>query len=160
LTVYYAMSFITKHKTAIIVGSCVLGAFALLLLSRLVEPIQVMWQMGKTDKNRERQLLYETDHAALASELRNFARQERWHSPEVNAEPQIFWQGDEAIPASIRRLEPTSVTILDDRVIFERGGPMLHFGIVVFRDGIAGEGLKELAPGVWFYAENQRIPGK
>jgi len=55
-------------------------------------------------------------------------------------------------------LKPTSIAVFDDRIMFERGGPMSHFGIVVFREGIAGDGLKELAPGVWFYDDNYRVP--
>lgn len=150
----------TKRKSFVILASCIFAAVAVWIWCILVPPIRLITGLGKIADQRSKQLLYDIDHIVLASELRKFANEERWQRAEVNAEPKIFWggAGNSALPPSISVLQPTSVIIFDDRIIFERGGGMSHFGVVVFRDGIVGEGLKELAPGVWFYADNKRIP--
>lgn len=148
----------TKRRSIAIFAVCVLAAIGLWLVPFLIEPVKLVFQLGKTANEREKQLLYDIDHTALASELRKFASEKRWRQTEANAEPEILWPNNKAVPASVRLLKPTSVAIFDDRIVLERGGPMLHFGIVVFRDGIVGEGLKELGPGVWFYADNNKIP--
>jgi hypothetical protein len=152
--------FKNRRKPIIIIVGCAVAAIALWVALILAEPILVVSRMTKMGIERERRLLYNTDHAALAVELRNFGDQQRWQRSESNAEPQIMWPDDNSLPECLRILRPTSVAIFDDRIIFERGGPMLHFGLVVFRNGIKGEGLKELAPGVWFYADNGRVPSE
>ena len=52
------------------------------------------------------------------------------------------------MPASIRALQPKAVIVSDDRVAIDQGFLELFCGIVVFQDGISGEGLTELAPGI------------
>ena len=148
-----------RKSVIVIVISGVVSALAIGVVL-FFEPIQVGNRLVKNIHEREKQLLYETDHAALASELRKFADEQRWRQPGDNSPPKMFWPNDDAVPASLRVSKPTSITIFDDRIMFERGGPILHFGIVVFREGIVGEGLKQLAPGVWFYADNNRIPAE
>ena len=138
-----------KYKPKILlvfVSCCLLGIITLYLGFNAFEGIRVARYLTKDADKKEKLLLYETDHNALASELRKFANEKRWHRPEINVEPEIFWPRDIALPASIRSRQPTSVAMFDDRIMFEQGGPMLHFGIVVFRDEVVGKGLKELAP--------------
>lgn len=149
-----------KRKGVVIIAICFFSAVALWIGSFAIEPIRFVLQSRKTTDEMQRQLLYEIDHIALASELRKFAYERRWHQSSANVEPAVFWPHDAALPASIQLLQPTSVAVFDDRIMFERGGPMLHFGIVVFRDGIVGEGQKELSPGVWFYSDNGRVPSE
>jgi hypothetical protein len=156
-------------KTAI---GCVAGLLflgAIYLLAQLFWPIELVTGLRSDAVKRERGLLYETDQAALAAELRKFAYDHRWSETQQGDNPTIFWPPDPAIPSALRILQPTSVAIFDDRIMFERGGPIHHFGIVVFRqsspaekskdNGFAGEQLlKEFQPGVWFYSDHRKLP--
>lgn len=138
------------------------GIIALLgwLIFELAEPIMVMNGLSTLAEKKKRQLLYETDHAALAYELRKFANEVRWNRLELAQEPQVFGDEDNRLPASIRAFAPKAVIVSDDRIAFDQGYLDVYFGIVVFPDGKVGEGLKELAPGVWFYSNNNRLPTK
>ena len=141
------------------VASCIalVGALSLLIYF-FAEPIAVVNGIIKRTNERARLLLYHTDHSALAAELEGFAREKRWRSPTGDLEPTDYWEGD--IPASLKKYKPTSIAIFDDRIVLECGSPFSHFGIVKFRESTKGSGLKELQPGMWFYAENGRIPSR
>jgi hypothetical protein len=106
---------------------------------------------------KQKMILYETDHFVLARELRNFGEQMRQtvKFPE-NGGVTIF-SDEPSIPPSLKILKPTSLRVLTDRVEMEFGGAFLHFGVVAFVQG-AGDGEKQLAEGMWFYSENKRVP--
>jgi hypothetical protein len=156
---------------------------AMLLIAAIYFSAQLFWSvelvsgLRREAIQRERGLLYRIDQAALAAELRKFAYDYRWSQTvgtnvqmlESNP-PTIFWSDDAAIPLSLRILQPTSIAIFDDRIMFERGGPLHHFGIVVFRQTLAANAsnrnittgehlLKEFQPGVWFYSDYRKLPG-
>src|ERR1700724_898935 len=96
---------------------------------------------------RERGLLYDTDHAALAHIMRDFAAERQWS---LNAAPTppfgwTSWPGesfvyfrsnDESFPPALRMLKPSSVSIFEDHIELEFGGAFLHFGIRAFRPGL------------------------
>ncbi|SRR5579884_4200416 len=113
----------------------------------------------RLDREAERQLLYNVNHAVLASELRSFANEKRWSKPVTGSDSDCFHKSD-PIPPSLKVLDPSQICVFDDRVEYDCGGPFLSFGIVVFRQGLAGHGTKNLGNGIWFYAEDGRIPSQ
>jgi hypothetical protein len=106
---------------------------------------------------KERQLLYEIDHSVFASMVRQFAANHGWDQYPVP--PLHFTNNDPAVPVALRGLGFSIVNIYDDRVDVDFGGAFLSFGISVFREGAVGYGTKELGDGIWFYAEDGRVPG-
>ena len=124
----------------------------------LATPMSLVFGLKNYAMQRQRQLIYEIDHATLAAEARAFADQRRSRPGFVDSEPQILWWGDPDIPASLRVLKPTSIGIFQNRIQLEFGGPPLHYGIVIFNTDLEGGGTKKLAKGVWFYSENGRYP--
>jgi hypothetical protein len=147
----------------------IFGVAGLYLIAQLWWPIELVTGLRRDAVKRERALLYDIDQHALASELRKFAYEYRWWEGSQGDMPSIFWPNDPAIPPSLRTLQPTSIAIFDDRIMFERGGPLHHFGIVVFRQAPDVEGskvngstgeylLKKFEPGVWFYSDYRKLP--
>jgi hypothetical protein len=116
------------------------------------------WAIHASNEATKRQVIYHINHAALAQEVRKFAEQKRSETVVAPAAPLLMWEGDPDLPASLKILKCSSVSIFPDRVRLEFGGPFLHFGIMIFNKGYPGEGNKQLADGVWFYSEDGRVP--
>ena len=138
----------------------IVGSLLIMLLAAIYfYPVfGLVFGLGRLVSERERQLLYHTDHAALAVEARNFQSQWRSRFGMPGSEPRVLEPDDTEIPNSLRILKPTSAVISNDRIELEFGGALLHYGIVVFDEGLEGNGTKRLAKGVWFYSENGRYP--
>jgi hypothetical protein len=81
----------------------------------------------------------------------------------------------DSLPAIIRKVRPTTITIDDDRVTLECGTNVYRFGIAVDLDTPAVPtttpastepttrpappmATRQLAPGVWYYAEDRAVP--
>jgi hypothetical protein len=105
----------------------------------------------------QKKLLYETDHAKLASDARVFAAQHGWGASAPQQTGQVYTGDDPALPPSIRALKPSSVRLFGDRIEIECGGALHHHGISVFRQPIGGHGTKDLGNGVWYYSEGDRM---
>jgi hypothetical protein len=114
---------------------------------------------NRLTREEERELLYNVNHVVLASELRTFANEKRWSKPVTTSDSDCFHKSD-PIPASLQILNPSQICVFDDRVEYDCGGPFLSFGIAVFREGVPGHGTKKLGEGVWFYAEDGRVPSE
>ena len=161
-----------KRATKTVIA-CVAGLILLVavyfLWQLLLSPLQLAVAVTREFTRREHQLLYDIDQVALAAELRKFAEEYRWSIAFADSRPAVFWPNDPAIPPPLKILQPTSILIFNDRIMFERGGPPHHFGLVVFRDtstarssedeSVAGvKLLKEFQPGVWFYSDYRKVP--
>ena len=121
-------------------------------------PLAFAFATNRMDREQERQLLYNVDHRVLAAELRKFASEERWSKQANSSEPTLVNANDPRLPTALRVLHSSGVSIYDDRVEYDCGGPFLSFGIAVFREGNPGHGTKRLGEGIWFYAEDGRVP--
>ena len=108
---------------------------------------------------RQRVVLYQTDHAAVVKGLR-----ELWerggHTPQgVRHDPR-----DAELPAGLRSLQAHDILVWPGGVNVEMGGQWCHFGFdAYFPDKPVDPDRplwkevypsKEVAPGVWYYAEN------
>ena len=136
-------------------GLIALAALATVLV-RVYPVIAGFSVLHSENTARERQLLYEIDHAEFASVVRRFAAENGWNQDRVW--PVYFEKTDTRVPMVLRGLGFSILNIYDDRVDVDFGGPFLSFGISVFRDDADGYGTKKLGDGVWFYAEDGRIP--
>jgi hypothetical protein len=102
--------------------------------------------------NQEKRfLIYEIDHDVLARTLREFAEEQHW--AEVG-----FNKDDLRLPAALRVLKPSAVFIHPDYIALDFGGPFLAMDIRAYKSGLAGEGTKKLAEGLWFYSEDGTYP--
>ena len=106
----------------------------------------------------QRMLLFHVAHDVLAAEARAFAETIGWgRSASGESGGQRFEGDDPRLPASIRVLHPSSLRVWQDRMEIEFGGALHHQGISVFRNATGGKGTKELAKGVWYYSEGDRM---
>ena len=150
-------------KTLILTALCIplcIGAFCAIACLELAVPFAFFASRDETA--RERILLYKVDHQALATLLRDYATQQRWglaHPPPDETDFRKI-PPPPALPPELQILKPSTVRLDDDQIDLEFGGPFLHFGISVFRPGLPGTGTKKLGEGLWFYADNDRVPSQ
>jgi hypothetical protein len=151
-------------KRGVLLGICVLIVLAIGAGIFLYRPITFVFGLHHAIVERERQLLYDTDHQALARLMRDYAGTRVWSSaqpPQSNLGAFIFfWGDDSSLPDSLRLLKPSSGKITVDEFQLEFGGTFLHFGVRAFRPGLPGNGTKRLADGFWFYAEDEKVPAR
>jgi hypothetical protein len=158
-------------KRWVIIAFCGLTAVISILWLIFSEhsPLAFVIGLRHAINQRERGLLYDTDHAVLAQIMREFATDRQWASgqptksefgpPEFG--PLIaFGASDQSLPPALRVLKPSRIIIFDDRIELEFGGAFLHFGIRAFRPGLPGNGTKRLGEGVWFYSEDGYVPSR
>jgi hypothetical protein len=126
----------------------------------LLGPLSCAQRTPADATEEEKHILYHVDHTELAAQLRQFATEMRWGRNEKKGEPNILWANDSRIPPGLEGLSPTSIAVFDDRIILECGGGLFHFGVVAFRQGIEGSGTKKLGVGLWFFAEDGRVPSR
>jgi len=113
---------------------------------------------------KQRWLAHGLNAAAIAGDLRQFAREQRWDRPEkIHTAADFFYHDDSRFPEPIRRLEPSWIQISDDRI--DVGcGEITHdgaysFGLSVWRDPKApGYGTKKLGDGIWYYQQEFSYP--
>ena len=96
-------------------------------------------------------LCHEIDHAVVAETLRSFAEQQKWSESS-------FGKDDPRVPAALRVLKPSAIFVHPDYIALDFGGPFFQMDIRAFKPGLAGEGTKKLADGVWFYSEDGSYP--
>jgi len=118
--------------------------------------IHVFWfnwayQAKKLTDQKQIQLLYQSDHEALRDAGRKILS-------DANTYTNEFMMKDE-LPETIRNLSPSHASILPGRqeLWIEMGGGFFHFGFTIFPEGIEGNGLKKLIPGLWYYSEDNKI---
>jgi hypothetical protein len=149
-------------KRGVLVSVCVLMMLGIGAGVFLYRPVTFAIGLHHLIVERERQLLYNTDHQALARLMRDYAARRVWSSgqpPKSDMGAFIyFWGEDESLTDSLRLLKPSSGKITADEFELEFGGTFMHFGVRVFRPGLAGSGTKRLADGLWFYAEDEKVP--
>jgi hypothetical protein len=100
---------------------------------------------------RERVVLYHLDHLLVANRLRQLAAQLGWKRTSVAADDQRF-------PTELRRFEPCCVWLFPGYAELEFGGAFGDIGFRAFRPGLVGYGTKRLGPGLWYYAQDGRVP--
>lgn len=151
---------------SILVGSGVFVAVVggVWLFTGETSPVAFTIALSREIHQREHALLYQTDHALVASAMREFATDRRWsHAqppPSPGEDPWMYLGDNPLLPPAVRVLKPSSVFLFEDYVELEFGGALMHFGIRTFRPGLPGYGTKRLGEGVWFYSENGTVPSQ
>ena len=157
---------IPRIVQSILLGALVFGVVVggVWLFTGESSPVAFTIGLSRLIRQRERTLLYETDHAVIANVMRDFATERRWSSDQpmsgAGHDPWMILGSDPSLPPAVRVLKPSSVFLFQDYVELEFGGALMHFGIRTFRPGLPGHGTKWLAEGVWFYAEDGRVPSQ
>jgi len=115
----------------------------------------------KEANERRSILLYKTDHAALLDGCRKLIKESRegkW--PEECYYVSFKPQPDSAkLPEIILKLNPTWVSIGNERVMIEMHGGLDHFGVRAFSDEFPEQkqyGNKKLMDGLWYYDDSYR----
>jgi hypothetical protein len=118
-------------------------------------------EMIKEANERRLILLYRTDHATLLDECRKLIKESRegkW--PEECYYVSFKPQPDSAkLPEIILNLNPTWVSIGNERVMIEMHGGLDHFGVRYFSkrfSEVEQYGNKKLLDGLWYYDDGYR----
>jgi TonB family protein len=100
---------------------------------------------------RERIVLYQLDHTLTAKKLRQLAAQYGWLHASIPANNQHF-------PPELRRFDPCCAWLCPDYIELKFGGAFGEIGFRAFRPGLVGYGTRKLGEGVWYYAQDGRVP--
>lgn len=153
-----------RIRTVVVTSAATILAVLLVLCIWLREPIYIVYKMRTAVAEKQRQILYHTNHQELAVELRRFATEQRWAKGGNNAPADFYYGDDPRLPPVLKPLAPSWVEISDDRIdvgcgmfIREQGH---SFGVSVWRDGLPGSGAKKLDEGIWFYSDDGHIPSR
>ena len=149
-----------RRKILIALMLTLLSVLAVIFVGSLWRPLAFAFATSRMDREEERELLYNVNHEILAAELRKFAIEERWSKQDGSSEPMLVNANDPRLPTALRVLYSSGMSIYNDRIEYDCGGSLLSFGIAVFREGNPGHGTKKLGDGIWFYAEDGRVPSR
>jgi len=147
--------------------ACIFIVFALCML--LVS--SVIGGSQEKVESTQRRLIYATNPALLMDACRQLAAS----SPSVDG-PTHPDPTSPSMPAIVRKVRPRTITIENDRVTLECGTNVYRFGLCVDLDtpAIAATAVsttgpttraappmatRQIAPGVWYYAEDRAVPG-
>jgi hypothetical protein len=147
-----------RYAKAIVI--LVLCGITIGIAAFLIPGIRFASKMQSETVARQREIFYHINHTPLADEVRKFAEQQRQETSITETAPLLFRGNNLELPTSLQTMKCTGVAIFADRVRLEFGGPFLHFGLDVFNKGVPGNGIKELAEGVWYYSEDGRVPAR
>jgi hypothetical protein len=129
----------------------VIGGLLWFLLFSEKSPLFFVIYMRHFVNQQERFLCFEIDHTIVAENLRNFAEEQKW--AEIG-----FNKDDPRVPAALRVLKPSAIFVHPNYVALDFGGPFFEMDIRAFKPGVAGNGTKKLAEGLWFYSEDGSYP--
>src|SRR5206468_1454199 len=116
----YAES-VNRHRSYAVACSLLILAVALTAIIYFRRPIFLVYRLSRIIPNEERRILYHVDHNALAVELRRFAAEQRWNSPNKSKPADFFYGDDPKLPDSLRQFRPGWIQINDDRIDFGCG---------------------------------------
>jgi hypothetical protein len=153
---------ISSPKFIAITLLCIFTVFGLCLL--LVS--SVIGGSGEKVESTQRRLLYATNPTLLMDACRQITQSAGSSGDVAYSDP-----ASPSLPAIIRKVRPRTITVDKNRVTLECGTNVYRFGLVVDVDtptvpttGPAARPVppmatRELAPGVWYYAEDRAVPG-
>ena len=102
--------------------------------------------------------LYEINHERLASAVKSFAWSTNYYLSVERDE--TFMPGDTNVPQLVWDLQPSSVHIDQEKVRIGCASAWAPFALFIYKTGVKGSGTVEIADGIWFWAEDERIPVK
>jgi len=140
-----------RRRIINLLWAAVIGGLLWFLLRSEHSPLFFVIYMRHLVNQQERFLCYEIDHTIVADSLRSLAEQQKWTESG-------FDKDDPRVPAALRMLKPSAIFVHPDYVALDFGGPFFAMDIRAFKPGVAGEGTKKLAEGVWFYSEDGSYP--
>jgi hypothetical protein len=151
-----------EHKTILRIGIIVVSVAVLLIVAPIGCMVgYVLFDIHNSNRER-RELLYETDHAALLEACREVMRNRHAYDlVESLSDPDESFVDphDPEVPRIIRDLEPRDIIATDDRVFIELHGAMDHYGVIALPEQLVDDadhhrgGDIELVPGLWYHDE-------
>ena len=119
---------------------------------------QATWGMERRMRDRQEMLANMTNGDQVLAGCREILKRAKsyradpsWHGASAGEYPDPT---DPTIPAAIRQLKPGYISVVGGQTVtLEYGGGFNHFGVRAYAPGIAGEGTKQIAPGLLYYAE-------
>ena len=152
---------ITSRALIAITLLCIFAVFGLCLL--LVS--SVIGGSGEKLESTQRRLIYATNPTLLMDACRQLS-QTGSSGDAIYPDP-----ASPSLPAIIRKVKPRTITVDKGLVTLECGTNVYRFGLVVDVDtpGVPTTApstrptppmaTRQLAPGVWYYSEDQAVPG-
>ena len=110
---------------------------------------------------KQKAILHNTDPNALLAACQSIQANTATYRADGNSHPATSSHpdpNDPAIPTIIKALGPSSLTVGKEGVIVEFGGGFYHYGVTTDPAGAYGIKTRQLAPGLWYYAEDGSIP--
>jgi len=121
---------------------------------------------GEKSESTERRLLYATNPSRLMDACKQLVQDAGTSEGPSYPDPQ-----SPALPAIIQKVRPKTITVDKNRVTLECGTNVYHFGLMVDVDTppipttgpstrpLPPMATRQIAPGIWYYAEDHAVPG-
>src|SRR5437588_2167748 len=103
-------------RTAVVASGVTVLILLLIFCIWLREPIYIVYKMRTAAAEKQRKILYHTNHKELAVELRRFASEQRWTKGGNNAPANFYYGDDPRLPPVLKPLAPSWFEISDDRI--------------------------------------------
>jgi len=110
------------------------------------------------------ELLYKVDHQVILEASRlvhanaaSFRTDPSWNGAQGVVKDYLDPQ-DPQIPPVISALSPKTVKVEADHLRIELGGGDYHYGLRAYLPGFRTSGTRELAEGLWYYADDNFVP--
>jgi hypothetical protein len=118
--------------------------------------VPVLWAtaMARKVDERQRRIVYHSDHPAILAAAQQLLRTAK------TADPVFYDRSDARLPTVIRKLRPSDVAVDTSRVSIEMGGGWEHYGLDVYAAGVRPESDFELIPGLWYHSDTHRLPSR
>jgi hypothetical protein len=113
---------------------------------------------------KQRLILYHTNHAAIVEACKFIRDNRATFKPDPNWNPPTMIHPDptsSTIPKVIRDLHPHTIVMSgagDGTVGIEMGGGFYHYGLTFAETKPAAFADKQVAPNLWFYSEDGKMP--
>jgi hypothetical protein len=156
---------ITSRALIALTLLCIFTIFGLCIL--LVS--SVIGRSGEKVESTQRRLLYATNPTLLMEACRQISQ-----SADSSGDVQYPDPASPSLPGIIQKVRPRKITVDGGRVTLECGTNVYRFGLVVdVTTPMPATGpttgpttrpappmaTRQLAPGVWYYAEDRAVPG-
>jgi type II secretory pathway pseudopilin PulG len=149
---------------ATILVTAVIFGFCLVLVS------SVLTGSGEKAESTQRRLLYATNPTTLMDACKQLAQAAAGSDQPAYPDPQ-----SPTLPPILQKVHPKTITVDKNRVTLECGTNIYHFGLVIDVDTTAlppttpttgpttrpqpPMATRQIAPGIWYYAQDGAIPG-
>lgn len=151
-----------RKRVVLLIAVCLVAAWPALIVVNF--GYYWLWGAQKEIVARQKQLLYKTNPNALLAAARQIHASAGTYRPHPTGQPQDNRHpdpNDPNMPLIVKGLLPSTIAIDKDIVQIEMGGGFYHYGVIAYMTSptsLVPMGTLQLTPGLWYYAEDGRVP--